>query len=366
MKRIARVLMSVACLALLIVPGCRDEDEEVAALVDPGPDPGPEPEPEPVPEPDFGPPPDLTPDPVWQLQLNPLPRIGAISAVDGDRVWISTSNYSFRRSSNGGATWTTLSYPGTAYSGHIRFAGETQGWLSTEGSIYVTSDGGDSWTMRYEEAPFGNPCVVNATTAWFSGYYGTCGRTIDGGETWTPVELPSGIAPKLKFFDAQNGLVSVMSPDSIRRIYAATNAGASWQAIFSTDSSISAYSAVNMDEIWVALQLDSGWPGHVRRTRNGGASWTTVEVPAQAIYDIQFLDSWRGWLTTDGNVYRTQDGGATWTAQQMPDIPGGPYTYFGFRQVEFVGDRTGWVTGSYGNTISGTQDFVMKATPPEE
>src|SRR5689334_15632766 len=76
--------------------------------------------------------------------------------------------------------------------------------------------------------------VVDSNTAWASGAGGTVLRTVDGGNTWTP--LPVTGAESLDFrgikaFDADHALImsSGLADQGKARIYSTADAGKSWQ-----------------------------------------------------------------------------------------------------------------------------------------
>jgi hypothetical protein len=83
-----------------------------------------------------------------------------------------------------------------------------------------------------------------------------------------------------------------------------------------------------------------GWDGQVRRTVNGGTSWSALSVPINNyFYDIDFIDSQNGIIVGwDGSCLKTVDGGTSWTAE--PNILQGDA--YG---VDFVNAQNIWVSG---------------------
>lgn len=70
----------------------------------------------------------------------------------------------------------------------------------------------------------------------------------------------------------------------------------------------------------------SGWViglnGRVRRTLDGGVTWSSHDIPgAGELYSVFFLDRNQGWVGDRRYVYRTGDGGSTWTrlAEVLPN-----------------------------------------------
>jgi photosystem II stability/assembly factor-like uncharacterized protein len=77
--------------------------------------------------------------------------------------------------------------------------------------------------------------AVSRNIAWTSGTHGTYLRTIDGGKTWIPAEVPD--AAKLDFravvaFDADEAFLMSAGPGDQSRIYHTADAGKHWQLQF--------------------------------------------------------------------------------------------------------------------------------------
>ncbi len=78
--------------------------------------------------------------------------------------------------------------------------------------------------------------AVTRQIAWASGTHGTYLRTVDGGQTWTPAQVPG--AASLDFravvaFDADEAFLMSAGPGDQSRIYHTTDAGKHWQLEFS-------------------------------------------------------------------------------------------------------------------------------------
>ena len=63
----------------------------------------------------------------------------------GDNLSWSTSCF---RTTDGGATWTQMSILENASWSHVDFVSTTRGWVGAWGLLYVTSDGGASWSPQ--------------------------------------------------------------------------------------------------------------------------------------------------------------------------------------------------------------------------
>ncbi|TES94382.1 MAG: hypothetical protein E3J87_00450 [Candidatus Cloacimonadota bacterium] len=89
--------------------------------------------------------------------------------------------------------------------------------------------------------------------------------------------------------------------------------------------------------------------GVIGKTPDGGASWGITEIDSSiCFYDVQFLDTLRGWVVGNsrygsdwyGLILKTQDGGDTWEKDSFP-----VNSNKSFVAVDFVDTLNGWVTG---------------------
>lgn len=89
-----------------------------------------------------------------------------------------------------------------------------------------------------------------------------------------------------------------------------------------TSSSLRGVTAPDLQTCWI-----SGADGTVRRTLDGGGSWTAFELPDGAECDYRSIDAVNAnqvWLATAGTPVRiemTEDGGTTWVREFESDDP---------------------------------------------
>ena len=166
--------------------------------------------------------------------------------------------------------------------------------------------------------------------------------TADGGRTWAPIGVPAAYLNQVRFIDASTGWVAGFSaadtpnvacnatPPSGDRgcrgvVLRTTDGGQTWQDVLDLKPAVGGrppvvqVEAVDAQTAW-ALTGDAlcGSPPcatAVRRTVDGGRSWTTVLDGA--VRAIRFATAARGWAVTtaangDITVLRTADGGLTW------------------------------------------------------
>jgi photosystem II stability/assembly factor-like uncharacterized protein len=193
-----------------------------------------------------------------------------------------------RRSTDGGATWTThvLSDSFVGYPQGLAAFPDGTCFCATHGGtnvnfMYRSTDGGETWHLRNNG--FGMPDRVNDIFFLDSQRGFACGgatlnpailRTTDGGGLWTPV--------------GESGLVG----DDIRDMH--------W-----FDANVGVVVGFT----------------RAQRTTNGGGSWSTV-LTGSAAQAIDFADAFRGVACSyDNRAATTTDGGATWSPLVVP-LPG--------------------------------------------
>jgi hypothetical protein len=97
--------------------------------------------------------------------------------------------------------------------------------------LQTSSDGGRTWAVVWQHT-FASPLTSLAVTgqATVAGLEnGDVSRSADNGITFTPV-LRAGVAPSIRFLDAEHGTALAGSPNE-RRLYRTTDGGVTWKAV---------------------------------------------------------------------------------------------------------------------------------------
>lgn len=129
----------------------------------------------------------------WQELIHNLPpgggQIQFVTPTAGwflrGRVW---------RTDDGGSFWRQLPEPAeedTRITGMLLLS-PMEGWITGEGTIHDTADGGRTWTLRYDLRQRGKPWVesiqfASPTEGWVAVGGMPLARTVDSGKTWRPV-----------------------------------------------------------------------------------------------------------------------------------------------------------------------------------
>lgn len=246
-------------------------------------------------------------------------RLQAISPVNDRVAWASGLGGTYTITRDGGRTWHAAVVPGaealqfrdveavSARKAYLLSAG-----VGTDSRIYKTEDGGQTWTLQFQnEDPNGfYDCFAfwdrhrGITMADAVGERFPVVRTRDG-ETWKDIgdRLPPALPGEVAF--AASGTCAAVAGE--RRAWLGTGGAERARVLATTD---------------------------------GGRSWNAYDTPivqgnaSSGIITLAFRDSRHGILAggdlalpdvfTD-NVARTHDGGRTWVLGARPTFPGSVY-----------------------------------------
>ncbi len=268
----------------------------------------------------------------WRPTNAPLAssRTDDIWFLDEMTGWAVNSNGNIIKTEDGGERWTEQAQV-RAYLRCISFATPLKGWAGTltpGQRLFATQNGGATWTLMESHLP-DHPSavcglsVVDEFTVYASGTNypdrpAALMRTLDGGETWTAIDMSAhaSLLVDCYFTSAQQGwvvggLADVPNPprrDVVKAIVLYTeDGGATWQN--------------RTADIMDALPLGEwGWK-------------------------IQFLNDMVGFVALenfhDGAILKTTDGGRTWTRLPVTDPQGNA----NLEGIGFVNERHGWVGG---------------------
>jgi photosystem II stability/assembly factor-like uncharacterized protein len=135
----------------------------------------------------------------WEAQVVPQDiyfSVSDIFFVDDQYGWTGGS-YLFDsgvilNTADGGSTWHVQTYGSTIFA--IHFVDREHGVATANnpwyGSIYLTLDGGQTWTSEYTTGAWLHDCyLVDENNGWATGSDGFLFRTTDGGENWNVVDV---------------------------------------------------------------------------------------------------------------------------------------------------------------------------------
>jgi len=262
------------------------------------------------------------------------------------------------RTSDGGKTWAssplgTANTESRGAAAYVDFVDPDHGWVVVKlvsgsnfsiGNLYRTVDGGASWAKL--AIPIGDPVrFTTETDGWAAG--GPAGDqlyvTRDGGKSWSPVDIepPPGFGSSFPvyglpvFSTAEEGVLPVAfaGDPSGMSFYRSADGGASWTPAVSgaIDGELSIGPRVVASDVVDANTWIATLPGGERVLKAGGAGSAFAQVapnglPAGVIA-LDFANAQVGWavvqtgecppgVKTDcaiiSQLLETSDGGQTW------------------------------------------------------
>lgn len=252
----------------------------------------------------------------------------------GEGNWWSWLGAGILRSTNGGATWSTLCtapFVGQGFYALIVDRADSNHLLAgTRGGLYVSTNGGTAWTQRrtartwsVSMAPAGGPSaeiLAGCTDGLF--------RSTNGGTSWTAVTLPGtpGTFDRLEVAIApSNPAVAYAWGASGTRAYLWRRAGGTW-------SVVAAPPGVQVNQAWYdwfvavapdrdtqvycgAIEVHRGdlsigtWTW--RNLTNKGTSGASIH-PDQHAMAFETGQPNTIYVANDGGLYRSPDRGISW------------------------------------------------------
>ena len=281
----------------------------------------------------------------------------AVYFTSEDDGWIAGDNGYLASTSDGGRSWKTYPLNTTEDINEIYFRNEKNGYLVAGRKMFITDDAGRSWreTVIYRPSDFKNGVpeflsirfadkrrglVVGSVLNKAGGVIDSLVmRTVDGGETWRRVIVPS----KSELFHLDyNGSSHGWIVGDEGVILATVDAGDTWLVQNSkTRSAIYNVDFRDDDEGYAV-----GEKGLILRTQNGGMNWERVITNNVATFmRVDFADDKNGWIVGyNGVVLRSSDKGRTWVRQES-DTTGHLYGLY-------ITKKFGWAVGAKGTVLS--------------
>jgi len=229
-------------------------------------------------------------------------------------------------STDGGRHWGALTLPPWAYAQGVSFPTPERGYI-TLGSggaavLLRPDDGRQTWAQIWPPAlvPVDNGIQGVWLTASGSGAWaasdGRLLRTGDGGDTWTPVGAPPGYVQALGSGDGRS--VYAITAGAGGAFTLERSAGAGWsETAIPTGVSPRVLAVAPHGSLWLATAS-----GHMYRSAEGGAPWTSVNTwaPADAgpvVDALAAVSAKEAWAVGGGELHRFAHG--AWSTYRAPD-----------------------------------------------
>jgi len=230
-----------------------------------------------------------------------------------------TANGALLSTTDGGRTWTRQDYPNPAGSSSagmpvaIHFTTATDGWLVLAGKLAHSSDGGSTWSSPLTGSGMADLTGMSwgdSAHAWTWTGAGNLFATADGGATWTQVTtLPANFSVGSA---VMTGPLTGVADSYYGGVVTTQDGGATWQAAVGA-SGLGRLVHTTGQTVWSL----NGYS--LQRSKDGGRTWKPAGPAGGLSYaGISFADDMRGWLISGtGDVLHTIDGGDSWTAQPL-------------------------------------------------
>ena len=245
----------------------------------------------------------------WTTVLTTNAPVSGVAFVSGNVVVCVDWQGTFWRSTDAGLTWAAQSSGLNRALFAVAFSSASLGVAySSDGEALRTVDGGVTWTVAGPVMSMQTITPLDATTFLAGGDSGTPMRSVDGGLTWTAEG--SGDGPTLidsAFADASTGIV-VGTGGTIERT---SDAGATWNVVPSGVTS--ELREVRFGDSTHGLAV--GDAGVVLRTSDAGASWrpaTSPTSPGDTLASVAYVTPSAAFAGGDAGLWKTTDGGTTW------------------------------------------------------
>lgn len=233
----------------------------------------------------------------------------------------------------GQTTWVNVSPPASAYHHDMHWVDDMRGYIvASDGNTHLcfrTVDQGNSWTSANLGAEMTRVYFLDSLTGFAAGASGQSTKTTDGGLTWTsPVAIDNFSNPiaigELQFTDPLVGYLTVVEGLQSQG-YKTVDGGNSWSKVeipMAVNFFLTASGVQTRKSFWFQDAM-KGFAGRRRgwlhTTTNGAASWDSIPVDTNFVPVVfDFVDANKGYVCGPLYTYVTTDGGSTWN--QRPGL----------------------------------------------
>ena len=249
---------------------------------------------------------------------------------------------------NGGQSWTLIYEQQNNPFNKIYFTTASNGWILSNNGLITTTNGGNSWNIDTNIIAYGIG-FADQLTGWITGSGGIVQKTTDGGENWSLYTDPitQSFIRDIEFIDESNGIAVGRSEGVILRTI---DGGDNWTVQHSNPEHV-LFDVAFIDEnnAWAV-----GSNALIMYSDDGGVNWE-MRVPPVSYHhrSVCFIDENHGWIVTSGRVIlKTSNGGVSWETINIDENGGSGVA--GLWPVQFIDEYHGWIAGD--NAILITDD----------
>ena len=270
----------------------------------------------------------------WATVSSPIPYPTTLAAGVASGFVYTGGVGSFCRSADSAATWTCSQFPGFP-TRVVEVPGGDPGAAphivaASEGRVYVSRDGGATWTRAGGELASDYVVAVASDASGSLALAGTATqvfRSQDLGDSWTPASagLRSSWITALavdpqdpsRVWTAAHGFAG--SPKS--GLFRSADAGLSWSLSNGPAGSPSVSALLIGSGHPSTLYAGAAGGSAVYRSDDEGEHWTSSTLPSSG-YPVSALaldpaSSDRVWAVASGGLFRSDDGARSWTSDRV-------------------------------------------------
>jgi len=267
-------------------------------------------------------------------------RVDDIFMLDAHTGYAASGDGKIVKTTDGGNNWMLIYQDPTVYHRSVEFINTQKGFVggfpiggnNGTGIFKRTTDGGATWTdltpLLHPRARHGicGLAIPDANTIYGSGnWYDDSAyivKSVDGGDTWSFIDMKQYAASiiDMYFLNKDTGFATGRGklPQQSGVILYTTDGGATWTYKFQNYTNYEFCWKIQhlTSKIYFASLEDFGnVTPKILKSTDGGMTWNLRQV-ATTPYNIEgigFIDSLHGWTGGDYNYsFKTTDGGFTW------------------------------------------------------
>ncbi len=285
--------------------------------------------------------------------------LNAVQFLDTDNGYAGGAAGTVLKTTDGGTTWTNVSFNSTYPVADLFFISTTAGWAAVgdvndsdnSGEIWFTHDGGSTWTQQN----------LNSTRARLGISFADADNGWACGARNGPLDISATTDGGNAYFEQSNGNIfgwtygiDALNPATIVTVGGAFFPSISGLVIMSSDGG-STWTLANTGTVPFLYDIDfvdddnlyaTGDGGAILASTDGGSTWTAqASGTSEILWGISFSDAQTGMAAGEnGAIVSTTDGGSTWTTE-----PSG--TSLSLMDISVVNSTVAWAVGASGTIL---------------